>query len=101
MCAARKTKHFYGATSVDINNYWAVGQLLYGNNLANPVPDLHLTDFFLCIGANPVFPPGRMINGGRGRDTILGIVERGGPVVVVDPCRPEAAELFGHLPIRP
>lgn len=101
LCAALKTKHFYGATSVDINNYWAVGQLLYGNNLANPVPDLHRTDFFLCIGANPVISHGSMINVGRVRETMLGIVERGGRVVVVDPRRTETAELFEHLPIRP
>ena len=101
LCAALKTKHFYGATSVDINNYWAVGQLLYGNNLANPVPDLHRTDFFLCIGANPVISHGSMINIGRVRETMLGIVERGGRVVVVDPRRTETAELFEHLPIRP
>lgn len=54
MAAALKTKHFYCAASSDINNYWTIGQLLYGNNLVNPVPDLERTDFFLCLGANPV-----------------------------------------------
>ncbi len=96
-----KTKHYYGATSVDINNYLVVGELLYGNNVTNPVPDLARTDFFLCLGANPVLSHGSMMNVGRVRETMLAITARGGRVIVIDPRRTETAELFEHLPIRP
>jgi anaerobic selenocysteine-containing dehydrogenase len=101
LVGALKTKHSYGASSVDINNYWVVGELLYGHNFVNPVPDLHRTDFFLCLGANPVISHGSMLNVGRIRETMLEITQRGGRVVVVDPRRNETAELFEHVPIRP
>lgn len=36
LATALKTKHFYTASSVDINNYWVVSQLLYGNCIFIP-----------------------------------------------------------------
>lgn len=101
MAAALKTKHFYTAGSVDINNYWVVGQLLYGNNLANPFPDFARTDFALILGANPVVSHGSMVTVGRIREVLLDIPERGGRVVVVDPRRTETARLFEHVAVRP
>lgn len=101
MATALKTKHFYTASSVDINGYWVVSQLLYGNNLTNPFPDFARTDFALVIGANPVVSHGSMATIGRIRETMLGITERGGRVVVVDPRRTETARLFEHQPILP
>ncbi len=101
MAAALKTKHMYSAGSVDIYNYWVVGHLLYGDTLINPFPDLHRTDFFLVLGANPVLSHGSMMTVGQVRETMLAVTERGGRVVVVDPRRTETAELFEHVPIRP
>ncbi|WP_250282317.1 molybdopterin-dependent oxidoreductase [Frankia sp. CiP1_Cm_nod2] len=101
MAAALKTKHFYTASSVDINNYWVVSQLLYGNNLTNPIPDFARTDFALILGANPVVSHGSMATIGRIRETLLEIPKRGGRVIVVDPRRTETARLFEHVPIRP
>jgi anaerobic selenocysteine-containing dehydrogenase len=101
MATALRTKHFYTASSVDINNYWVVSQLLYGNNLTNPFPDFARTDFALVLGANPVVSHGSMATIGRIRETMQGIVARGGRVVVVDPRRSETARLFEHVPILP
>jgi anaerobic selenocysteine-containing dehydrogenase len=101
MATALKTKHFYTASSVDINNYWVVSQLLYGNNLTNPFPDFARTDFALILGANPVVSHGSMVTVGRIRETLLDIPARGGRVVVVDPRRTETASLFEHVPILP
>lgn len=101
LAAALKTKHFYSAASLDVNNYWVVGQLLYGHNLVNPVPDIDRTDFLLCIGSNPVVSHGSMLNVGHIREAMLQIPERGGRVVVVDPRRSETAELFEHVPLLP
>lgn len=101
MAGALKTKHLYSAASIDINGYWLVSQLLYGSNFLNPIPDVSRTDFMLCIGANPAVSHGSMANIGRFRDTMLGVTQRGGRVVVIDPRRSETAELFEHLPIRP
>lgn len=101
MSAALGTKHLYTAASLDINNYLVVSQLLYGHNAINPFPDLHRTDFFLVLGANPVLSHGSMMTVGRIRETMVDIRKRGGRVVVVDPRRNETAELFEHVPIRP
>jgi formate dehydrogenase len=101
MAAALKTKHFFTAGSVDINNYWVVGHLLYGHNLINPFPDFARSEFALLIGANPVVSHGSMVTVGRVREKLLDIRKRGGRVVVVDPRRSETAALFEHVPIRP
>jgi anaerobic selenocysteine-containing dehydrogenase len=101
MAAALGTKHLYSALSVDINNYLVVSQWLYGNNMTNPIPDLHRTDFLLVLGANPVVSHGSMLTVGHVREALLDITRRGGRVVVIDPRRSETAELFEHLPIRP
>jgi formate dehydrogenase len=101
LAAALKTRHFYTAASLDINNYWVVGELLYGHNLANPVPDIDRTDFFLCVGANPLVSHGSMLNVGHIRKSMLAVTDRGGRVVVVDPRRTETAKLFEHVPVLP
>ena len=99
--AMLKSPHMYIAGSLDINNYWVVGQLLYGSTLANPVPDFRHTHFQLILGANPVVSHGSMVCVGDAREMLLDIPRRGGRVVVVDPRRSETAKLFEHLPIRP
>lgn len=101
LAGALKTKHLYSAGSVDINNYWMLGQLMYGNNFVNLIPDIARTDFMLCLGANPAVSHGSMANIGRFRDTMLGVTARGGRVVVIDPRRSETAALFEHIAIRP
>lgn len=101
MAGALKTKHLYSSASIDINGYWLMGELMYGSNFLNPIPDVARTDFMLCIGANPAVSHGSMANIGRFRDTMMAVVQRGGRVVVVDPRRSETAALFEHLPIRP
>jgi formate dehydrogenase len=101
MAAALGTKHFFTAGSVDINNYWVVGDLVYGHNLINPIPDFDRTDFLLVIGANPVVSHGSMVTVGNVRRRMNDIVGRGGRIVVVDPRRTETAELYEHVPVRP
>jgi len=101
MFAALGSKHFYTSGSVDVNNYFVVGQLLYGNNMINPIPDIHRTDFLVVLGANPVVSHGSMVTIGNIREAMLDITARGGRVVVIDPRRTETAELFEYLPIRP
>ncbi|GAC1619784.1 MAG: molybdopterin-dependent oxidoreductase [Nevskia sp.] len=101
MAAALKTKHFYTASSLDINNYWAVGELLYGHNLVTPFPDLAHTDFLVVLGANPVVTHGSMLTAGNIKDQMQAVTARGGRVVVIDPRRSETAEKFEWLPMRP
>ncbi|MDP9143280.1 MAG: molybdopterin-dependent oxidoreductase, partial [Actinomycetota bacterium] len=58
LAGALKTKHYYTASSADINNYWVVGELLYGHNLSNPFPDIQHTDFMIVLGSNLVVTHG-------------------------------------------
>ena len=99
--AALKTKHHYTSASIDVNNYWAAADMMYGNSTVNPLPDFAATHFALIVGANPVVSHGSLVTTGRIREVLLDIPRRGGRVVVVDPRRTETARLFEHLPIKP
>lgn len=101
MSAALKTRHTYLAASVDINNYYVVNQLLYGNNFLSLFPDVAHTQFMVILGGNPVLSHGSMMTVGHVREALLDITRRNGRVVVIDPRRNETAQLFEHLPIRP
>lgn len=101
MAAALKTKHLYTASSVDINNYWVVGELLYGHNLVTPFPDIAHTQFLIVLGANPVVTHGSMMTAGRVKEQMAAITARGGRVVVIDPRRSETAAQFEWQPMRP
>jgi anaerobic selenocysteine-containing dehydrogenase len=96
-----KTKHFYTASSIDINNYYVTNKLLYGTSWLTPFPDISHTDFLLLVGANPLVSHGSMWTVGRVREQLHAVVARAGRVVVVDPRRTETAGQFEHLPIRP
>lgn len=95
------TRHRYASSSVDINNYFAAADMLYGNTMVNPLPDFGHTDFALLIGTNPLVSKGSTVTCGRIRDTLVGITARGGRVIVIDPRRTETARRFEHVPIRP
>jgi len=99
--AVLNTKHHYSSASVDINNYFAAGDMLYGSTMSNPLPDLATTDFALLVGTNPVVSKGSLVTAGRIRDVLVAIKARGGKVVVVDPRHTETARMFDHVAIRP
>lgn len=101
LAAALDSKHFYSTATVDVMNYWVVGELLYGHNFIIPVPDVDRTDFFLCVGANPFVSHGSLLNIGNMRKSMLDVTKRGGRVVVVDPRRTETAKNFEHVGIIP
>jgi anaerobic selenocysteine-containing dehydrogenase len=101
LAAVLKTKQHYSSASVDINNYYAAGDMLYGSTMSNPLPDLASTDFALLVGTNPVVSKGSLVTTGRIRDVLVAIKARGGRVIVVDPRRTETARMFDHVAIRP
>jgi anaerobic selenocysteine-containing dehydrogenase len=101
LAAALKTKHHYASASIDVNNYWAAADLMFGATTVNLLPDFAHTDFALIVGANPVVSHGSLVTTGRIRDVLREIPKRGGRVVVVDPRRTETARLFEHVAIRP
>ncbi|AHC24469.2 molybdopterin oxidoreductase [Mycolicibacterium neoaurum] len=101
LAAALKTKHHYTSASIDVNNYWAAADMMYGNSTVNPLPDFAASDFALIVGANPVISHGSLVTTGRIREVLRDIPRRGGRVVVVDPRRTETARLFEHVAIKP
>ncbi|MCC2657897.1 MAG: molybdopterin oxidoreductase [Panacagrimonas sp.] len=101
LAAALKTRHYYTASSGDINNYWTVGELLYGHNLSNPFPDIQHTDFMIVLGSNLVVTHGSMMTVGRVKEKLDAIVQRGGRVVVIDPRHTETARQYEWQPLKP
>ena len=101
LAAALRTKHHYTSASIDVNNYWAAADMMYGNSTVNPLPDFAASDFALIVGANPVISHGSLVTTGRIREVLRDIPRRGGRVVVVDPRRTETARLFEHVAIKP
>ncbi|MFC5181340.1 molybdopterin-dependent oxidoreductase [Actinomadura harenae] len=93
--------HLYSAGSQDTNSRFAASALLYGSPHLVPLPDIERTDFLLMLGANPLVSHGSLVSAPRIRESLKGIVERGGRVVVGDPRRTETARAFEHLPIAP
>jgi anaerobic selenocysteine-containing dehydrogenase len=96
------TKNRMSASSQDTAPRFAASYYLYGNTWAVPVPDVDHTDYFLCIGANPVVSQGSFMAGPDVKARIRRIRERGGKVVVVDPRRTETSKIADeHVFIRP
>ncbi|WP_051468266.1 molybdopterin-dependent oxidoreductase [Actinomadura oligospora] len=93
--------HLYSAGSQDTNSRFAASALLYGAPHLVPLPDIERTDFLLMLGANPLVSHGSLVSVPRIRESLKGVVGRGGRVVVGDPRRTETARAFEHLPIAP
>jgi anaerobic selenocysteine-containing dehydrogenase len=95
------SSHLFTAGSQDVNSRFVASQLLYGGPLVVPIPDLARTDLLVILGANPIVSHGSVLTSPRIKESLHGIVGRGGRVVVVDPRRTETARAFEWLPITP
>jgi len=96
------TERFFTAGSVDQQPKNLSCDLLYGNAWLFPVPDLERTDFFVCMGGNPLVSQGSLLGAPNAAAYLAAIRQRDGEVVVVDPRRTETAEAADrHLFIRP
>lgn len=96
------TRNVFGAGSQDVSPRFAASWYLYGSSLALPIPDIDRTDYFLCVGANPMVSNGSVMTAPDMRGRIRRLRARGGRIVVVDPRRSETAEEADeHVAIRP
>lgn len=96
------TERFFSAGSVDQQPKNLSNELLYGNAWLFAVPDLSRTDFFVCMGANPLVSQGSLMGAADVGGYIKAIRRRGGKMIVVDPRRTETADLADtHIAIRP
>ncbi len=100
--AALGTRNFFNAASLDCQNKFAVAEEMFGHYVIQPIPDLDRTDFFLCLGSNPLVSQMSFVAMPRSLERLKGIVGRGGRVVFVNPRRTETAHAVGeHVFIRP
>ncbi|HET6303398.1 MAG TPA: molybdopterin-dependent oxidoreductase [Myxococcota bacterium] len=100
--SALGTRNVFGAGSQDVSPRFATSYHLYGSSLSLPVPDVDRTDYFLCVGANPLVSNGSVMTAPDLRGRLRRLRARGGKLVVVDPRRSETAdEADEHVAIRP
>ncbi|MBJ20623.1 MAG: molybdopterin-dependent oxidoreductase [bacterium] len=67
-----------------------------------PIPDIQRTEFFVCMGGNPLVSQGSLMSGPNAKKRLTAILDRGGRVVTIDPRRTETAQIASdHLFIKP
>src|SRR5207249_1923122 len=96
------TRNRFSAGSQDANPRIVTSYELYGSSITIPIPDIDRTDYFLCLGGNPMISNGSVMTAPDMRRRLRAVRERGGKIVVVDPRRTETAqEANEHVAIRP
>jgi formylmethanofuran dehydrogenase subunit B/enamine deaminase RidA (YjgF/YER057c/UK114 family) len=96
------TRNRFSSGSQDANPRIVASYELYGSSISIPIPDIDRTDYFLCLGGNPMVSNGSVMTAPDMRRRLRAVRERGGRVVVVDPRRTETAkEADEHVAIRP
>ncbi len=96
------TRNRFSAGSQDANPRVVTSYELYGSALSIPIPDIDRSDYFLCLGGNPMISNGSAMTAPDMRRRLRAVRARGGKVVVVDPRRTETAkEADEHVAIRP
>jgi anaerobic selenocysteine-containing dehydrogenase len=96
------TRNRFSSGSQDANPRLVASYELYGSSISIPIPDIDRTDYFLCLGGNPMVSNGSVMTAPDMRRRLRAVRERGGKVVVVDPRRTETArEADEHVAIRP
>jgi anaerobic selenocysteine-containing dehydrogenase len=96
------TRNRFSAGSQDANPRIVTSYELYGSSISIPIPDIDRTDYFLCLGGNPMVSNGSVMTAPDMRRRLRAVRERGGKIVIVDPRRTETArEANEHVAIRP
>ncbi len=99
---ALQTRNRFSATSVDQLPQHVVAHAMYGHLFMFPIPDIDHTHYWLILGANPIASNGSLMTAPDVGKRLKAIRERGGKVVVIDPCRTETADVASrHHFIRP
>jgi anaerobic selenocysteine-containing dehydrogenase len=96
------TKNRFDANSQDANPKLFASLQMFGDQLSLLLPDVDRTAYLLMLGANPAASNGSVMTLGDVKGRLLGIRERGGRIVLVDPRRTESAKWASeHHFIRP
>ena len=81
------TERFFSAGAVDQQPKNLSSELLYGNAWVFPIPDIQRSDYYVCMGGNPLVSQGSLMSAPDAERQLNNIRERGGKVVVIDPRR--------------
>ena len=96
------SRNVFSAGSVDQLPKQLACELMFGDDMAVPVPDIERCDYLLMLGANPIVSNGSLWVIPNVRGHLKSFRDRGGKLVVVDPRRTETAKVAdAHLFIRP
>src|SRR3954452_19007334 len=96
------TRNIFSASTVDQYPKQAASAMMFGTPLSVPIPDIDRTQYFLCMGANPLASNGSLMTAPDFRGRLKALQARGGKLVVVDPRRSRTAEIADeHFFIRP
>jgi anaerobic selenocysteine-containing dehydrogenase len=96
------TRNFFGSSTQDCANKFAVSTHLYGFPFTLTYPDIERTRCLIVVGANPVVSKWSFLQVPNPTAHLRAIEARGGRVFVVDPRRTETARAAGeHVFIRP
>ena len=96
------TRNFFGSSTQDCANKFAVSTHLYGFPFTLTHPDVERTKCLVVVGANPVVSKWSFLQVPNPAAHLRAIEARGGRVFVVDPRRTETARAAGeHVFIRP
>ena len=99
---ALRTRNIFSAASVDQLPKQVANELMFGNDVAWPVPDIERTDYLLMLGANPAISNGSLWMVPKFRARLRALKRRGGKFVTVDPRVTETGRLADrHLAIKP
>ncbi|MEE2730976.1 MAG: molybdopterin oxidoreductase family protein [Pseudomonadota bacterium] len=100
--AALDTRSRFSATSCDQLPHMLACKEMFGHFANFPIPDLDRTDYFLCLGANPLASNGSVMTAPNIKSRLQRLQQRGGRFVVLDPRRTESAEIASeHQFIKP
>lgn len=101
-CASLGSSNIFSAGSVDQLPKQLACELMFGDGMAVPVPDIERCDFMLMLGANPIVSNGSLWMVPKFREKLRAFHERGGKLVTIDPRLSETAKLADqHHFIRP
>jgi len=92
----------FSAGSVDQLPKQLACELMFGNSMAIPVPDIERCDHLIMLGANPIVSNGSLWMVPKFRDRLRSLQKRGGKLITIDPRRTETARLADeHYAIQP
>ena len=96
------TQRSFSAATMDQFPQNVALHTMIGDPWMFPIPDLQRTEFFVCMGGNPLVSQGSLMSGPNAKKRLTSILDKGGRVVTIDPRRTETAEIASdHVFIKP